>query len=292
MTTKLHYSSCYTRHSLYYSSLHQRYHITWRIEPAKRNDVYPRKEETRFYLTSNYRTMRNLLVVDGRGGHKQAGESGHSGVDRAPFTKAARLTILHRIAGHEEWRGLGRKSVVIRFRPLRSWGVQISLGCSRWRRGKISKAPRSWPSKEPANKFDGNYLIVIDRRDESYPTPGLSAVLHRECGALFALVSLTFRARFKLNVMNRNSSLLKIFFSSFLSRSYLSYFFILTYLIRRPEYFYFLMNIDYFAGRKRKMVKLIRSMYCFYTAENKRADPNFGKLGSYCWFIGFVDSYR
>lgn len=102
------------------------------------------------------------------------------------------------------------------------------------------------------------------------------------CGALFALVSLTFRARFKLNVMNRNSSLLKIFFSSFLSRSYLSYFFILTYLIRRPEYFYFLMNIDYFAGRKRKMVKLIRSMYCFYTAENKRADPNFGKLGSYC----------
>lgn len=100
------------------------------------------------------------------------------------------------------------------------------------------------------------------------------------CGALFALVSLTFRARFKLNVMNRNSSLLKIFFSSFLSRSYLSYFFILTYLIRRPEYFYFLMNIDYFA--KRKMVKLIRSMYCFYTAENKRADPNFGKLGSYC----------
>lgn len=116
--------------------------------------------------------MRNLLVVDGRGGHKQAGESGHSGVDRAPFTKAARLTILHRIAGHEEWRDLGRKSVVIRFRPLRSWGVQISLGCSRWRRGKISKAPRSWPSKEPANKFDGNYLIVIDRRDESYPTPG------------------------------------------------------------------------------------------------------------------------
>lgn len=102
------------------------------------------------------------------------------------------------------------------------------------------------------------------------------------CGALFALVSLTFRARFKLNVMNRNSSLLKIFFSSFLSRSYLSYFFILTYLIRRPEYLYFLMNIDYFAGRKRKMVKLIRSMYCFYTAENKRADPNFGKLGSYC----------
>lgn len=102
------------------------------------------------------------------------------------------------------------------------------------------------------------------------------------CGALFALVSLTFRARFKLNVMNRNSSLLKIFFSSFLSRSYLSYFFILTYLIRRTEYFYFLMNIDYFAGRKRKMVKLIRSMYCFYTAENKRADPNFGKLGSYC----------
>lgn len=101
------------------------------------------------------------------------------------------------------------------------------------------------------------------------------------CGALFALVSLTFRARFKLNVMNRNS-LLKIFFSSFLSRSYLSFFFILTYLIRRPEYFYFLMNIDYFAGRKRKMVKLIRSMYCFYTAENKRADPNFGKLGSYC----------
>lgn len=101
------------------------------------------------------------------------------------------------------------------------------------------------------------------------------------CGALFALVSLTFRARFKLNVMNRNS-LLKIFFSSFLSRSYLSYFFILTYLIRRTEYFYFLMNIDYFAGRKRKMVKLIRSMYCFYTAENKRADPNFGKLGSYC----------
>lgn len=100
------------------------------------------------------------------------------------------------------------------------------------------------------------------------------------CGALFALVSLTFRARFKLNVMNRNSSLLKIFFSSFLSRSYLSYFFILTYLIRRTEYFYFLMNIDYFA--KRKMVKLIRSMYCFYTAENKRADPNFGKLGSYC----------
>lgn len=180
MTIKLHYSSCYTRHSLYYSSLHQRYHITWRIEPAKRNDVYPRKEETRFYLTSNYRTMRNLLVVDGRGGHKQAGESGHSGVDRAPFTKAARLTILHRIAGHEEWRGLGRKSVVIRFRPLRSWGVQISLGCSRWRRGKISKAPRSWPSKEPANKFDGNYLIVIDRRDESYPTPGLSAVLHRD----------------------------------------------------------------------------------------------------------------
>lgn len=102
------------------------------------------------------------------------------------------------------------------------------------------------------------------------------------CGALFALVSLTFRARFKLNVMNRNSSLLKIFFSSFLSRSYLSYFFILTYLIRRTEYFYFLMNIDYFAGRKRKMVKLIRSMYCFYTAENKRADPNFGKLGSHC----------
>lgn len=140
------------------------------------------KEETRFCLISNYRTMRNLLVADGRGGHKQAGESGHSGVDRAPFTKAAGLTILHRIAGHrhEQRRGLGRKSVVIRFRPLRSWGVQISLGCSRWRRGKISEAPRSWPSKEPANEFDGNYLIIIDRRDESYPTPGLSALLHRD----------------------------------------------------------------------------------------------------------------
>lgn len=139
--------------------------------------------------------MRNWLVADGRGGHKQAGESGHSGVDRAPFTKAAGLTILHRVAGHrgEERRGLGRKSVVIRFRPLRSWGVQISLGYSRWRRGKVSEAPRSWPSKEPANELDGNYLIIIiiiidrsiDRRDESYPDTIIRASCPRlTCGAL------------------------------------------------------------------------------------------------------------
>lgn len=32
--------------------------------------------------------------------------------------------------------------------------------------------------------------------------------------------------------------------------------------------------------RKRKFD--LFSMYCFYTAENECAHPNFGKLGSYC----------
>lgn len=124
LTTKLHYSFIIFL-SLYYIN-----DITLREElnlPKKK------KEKRCLFLTKKKHTLQPrlelsndeiyLLVVDGRGGHKQAGESGHSGVDRAPFTKTAGLTILHRtLAGHcdEERRGLGRKSVVIRFRPLRS----------------------------------------------------------------------------------------------------------------------------------------------------------------------------
>lgn len=122
-------------------------------------------------------TWKDLSIADGGGGHQQVGESGHSGADGAPFTKATGLAIFW-IVGHdyEERRGIGRKSMAVRFRALRSWGVQISLCGSRWRRGKVSETPRSWPSKEPANEFDGNYLIIDDRKTirRKWPDPWTS----------------------------------------------------------------------------------------------------------------------